>query len=405
MHASEAITGAGTYQGQQVHLTDTGPRHADVAAHPIKEGARYGRPVGRPHLTAAPEPSLGPTTLPGGIIFWTDWSEWQSATYNAGYPYQFAAYRVCLGTSYVDKKIGGNTGWCHANAGPGKQLTLGHCGYLVWYPGNEQTQADLFFNLAQVDDHFTAMIDVESWGGQIGGDHSNQITALADILAGKLSRQRVKVYGNSGDLNSIYPNRPSWLGVIKAGYSSVAPPGPWDGWQYSDGSTQWPAPPDWPRAAPPAGPSDHNAFLGTADQFRTVFGLTGGISMADIQTILDAITALRADVAAIRTDNNNKYQALVQQIGEPTHPSGGIRAQMVDVAGKVADVAGKIEALPKPLTPDQAITAVAAALKQNPTTATLSPDQIKAITDTLTSTLPEYEGTLTVSPKATGATQ
>jgi len=402
MHASEAITGAGTYQGQQVHLADTGPRHADVAAHPIKEGARYGRPVGRPHLTAAPEPSLGPTTLPGGIIFWTDWSEWQSATYAATYPYQFAAYRVCLGTSYVDKKIGGNTGWCHQNAGPGKQLTLGHCGYLVWYPGSEQTQADLFFSLAQVDDHFTAMIDVESWGGQIGGDHSNQITALADILAGRLSKQRVKVYGNSGDLSSIYPNRPSWLGVIKAGYSSVAPPGPWDGWQYSDGSTQWPAPPDWPRSAPPAGPSDHNAFLGTADQFRTVFGLTGAdmpltdAEWARLTTLMHDQATLAVKEVLASNEGRNRLLAATQQ---------GIKSMDVATGQSIGDLTGVVKAQPAPLTADQAIQAVTTALKNNPTTATLSADQVKAITDTLTSTLPEYEGTLTVSPKATGATQ
>ncbi len=184
-----------------------------------------------------------------------------------------AAYRVSLSTTKIDAKVGGNASYCHGALG----LTA-HIGYHVWYPGNESGQADRFFSAMgpNVDDRFVAMIDVESWGGSIRGDHSTQITAFAELLAAKLGHQRVKVYANSGDLASIYPNRPAWVqteGLIRAKYSRTSPPAPWVGWQYTDGQSKWGSRAGYPLASAPFGPCDHNAYLGTLTQFAADFGV------------------------------------------------------------------------------------------------------------------------------------
>lgn len=206
------------------------------------------------------------------IVIWPDVSKWQVPVDNT-FTRPFLMYKISEGTSYVDPHAAVNGSWCHANAGPGKKL-VGHGGYHVWSPGNEQAQADLFFSNAKLSPYFVAMIDVESWGGRITGDHSASVTLLANLFAAKLGQRRVKVYGNSGDLATIDPARPSWLGAVKAGYSSQAPAEPWDGWQYTDGETKWPVPAGWPRASAPFGNCDHNAYFGTVQQFAATWGIS-----------------------------------------------------------------------------------------------------------------------------------
>lgn len=323
--AEHVTDGVDSLAGQPVHLHDYGPRHSDVAVHPVSAGSRHGRTAPAPvpldalaaaadSLTAlyATDPgfvtvSAGqPFADPGVLQLWTDVSEWQGRAYDGSYPHTLAAYRLTLGTTYIDRLAAANTAACHAAAGT--KLT-GHIGYHVWYPGNEAQQGAFMLGQAAIDQWFVAMIDVESWSGQITGDHSGSVTALATWLAGKLgSQKRVKVYGNGGDLATICPNRPPWLGVIKAGYSSVGPAEPWEAWQYSDGATQYPVPAGWPRASAPFGACDHNARFDTAAGTAAAFGIGSGntpggfmpdLTAAEQHALLDMVTGINGVIASI----------------------------------------------------------------------------------------------------------
>lgn len=205
------------------------------------------------------------------VVFWPDVSNYQVKVDNT-FTGPFLMFKVSEGTTYVDPKAAANGSWCLSNCGSGKKL-VGYGGYHVWAPGSEQAQANLFFANVKLNPHLVAMIDVESWGGRNKGDNSASITTLANLFAAKLGQKRVKVYGNSGDLAALYPNRPSWLGVVKASYSSTAPPEPWVGWQYTDGSNTWPVPSGWPRSSAPFGNCDHNAYYGTVQQFAAEYGI------------------------------------------------------------------------------------------------------------------------------------
>ncbi len=205
------------------------------------------------------------------VVFWPDVSHYQVKV-NDQFNRPFLMYKVSEGTTYVDPNAAANGSWCQANSGPGKKM-VGYGGYHVWSPGNEQAQANLFFANARLSSYLVAMIDVESWGGRYTGDHSASITTLANLFAAKLGQRRVKAYANSNDLAQLFPKRPAWLGIVKAGYSSKAPAEPWVGWQYTDGSTTWPTPDGWPRSSAPFGNCDHNAYYGTNAQFAVEYGL------------------------------------------------------------------------------------------------------------------------------------
>jgi GH25 family lysozyme M1 (1,4-beta-N-acetylmuramidase) len=205
------------------------------------------------------------------VVWWPDVSQYQVPV-NDHFTRSFLMFKVTEGTGHVDPHAAANGAWCYANSGKGKKL-VGYGGYHVWYPGNEQAQAEKFFANARLSSCFVAMIDVESWGGRNSGDNSASITALANLFAAKLGQRRVKVYGNSSDLAELFPKRPAWLGIIKANYSSQPPTEPWVGWQYTDGSTTWPIPNGWPRGSAPFGNCDHNAYYGTVAQFAAEYGI------------------------------------------------------------------------------------------------------------------------------------
>jgi hypothetical protein len=322
-------------------------------------------------------------------IIWTDVSEWQAATYDDSYPWPVAAYRVSSGANYVDAKGATNAAWCHRAFLAGK--LIGHIGYHVWAPGNEQAQADRFFALlgANADVGFVAMIDVESWSGQITGDHSAQVQALADAMAARLnSVSRVKIYGNSGDLAAIAPRVSGQYGRIKAGYSSVAPAEPWDGWQYSDGQSVWPIPAGAVRSSPPFGGCDHNIFYGTAADWQSTYGIGDSMSAQEVAD-------LKAYMDAIDQRNNSRYQTLVQLIGEPTHP------QADSIRNNIMKAITGVQGIPAPPSPAE----VAAAVKADPPAASvqLTPEHITAIVDGLIPQLakaaPEYSVSYTASPQ------
>lgn len=183
-----------------------------------------------------------------------DVSEFQQPV-NDTYPHRWLSFRACDG-SYVDRNVGLNLSWALHARSTGR--IDGFTVYVVYRPFKN---ALILANLDRlgVPKDCVVMIDAETWGGQITGDHSVELNQLADALAARQgSRQRVWGYGNRGDLAALWSGRPAWLGVVVASYGGSRPSVPnMVGWQYTDGQYDVPG---LPSSSAPFGPCDHNVF-------------------------------------------------------------------------------------------------------------------------------------------------
>jgi hypothetical protein len=113
-----------------------------------------------------------------------------------------------------------------------------------------------------------AMIDVESWGGQIQGNQSDAINRLHARLAGWLGDpRRVIGYGNRGDLVSLWPTRPPGVALVVAAYGGPIPTYPgMIAHQHGDDVV-----------CDPFGPCDGNtAYDHDVQSLTTALGLSGG---------------------------------------------------------------------------------------------------------------------------------
>jgi hypothetical protein len=236
---------------------------ASVKSDPQREGAA-GRVEG-----AAVAGRAGPAE--GVPTFATDTSYYQ-APVDDTYPHPWVIFRGCDGT-FVDPLFSKNYAWACKAAAAGK--IVGFTVYAVYRPGIDIVQ-QIKGIVGVPDKHLTVMIDVETWGGQIGGNRSSEITRMAEGFASWLgSRKRVLAYANRGDFAVLFPSRPSWLKLVVAGYSSVQPVFPnMIGWQYSDGEARWSVPAGYPRSTPPFGACDHNVFpFHTPQQLAVALGV------------------------------------------------------------------------------------------------------------------------------------
>ena len=286
--------------GKQAHLVDTGPGHEDIAVHDNITITNLGYSLiydGHVEARAAATDGYAPgaglvkralslaSAAATGRVFWMDISEWQTPLTDA-YRRPVVMIRTCLGSSYVDRNLTPNL----TNIINRASRWWAWGAYHVWYPGAQDTQIALIKRcLAPALGHKKLMrklfyvIDLESWAGQISGDHSAELTAFAvriikEVLGG--DRSRLAVYGNQYDLASLYPNPPAWMDntpsgakIIVAGYSSLVPARPHWAWQYSDGESKWAVPSGYPRSTPGIGAGDHNVFVGSKAQFLTSLGL------------------------------------------------------------------------------------------------------------------------------------
>jgi len=193
---------------------------------------------------------------------WADVSEWQAAV-NDSYPYQVLAIRSNDGT-YRDKKFPANYAWATGALDAGRLRAL--IVYCVFRPNWQDTLNTMKTVVGTPHPKIVAMIDVESWGGQITGNQSDPINRLYWGLADWLGNPaRVIGYGNTGDLNALWPNKPPGIRLIVAAYgSNPGYPGKL-GHQFSD---------SYP--TPPFGPCDINSADGyDIDAFSAAVGLTG----------------------------------------------------------------------------------------------------------------------------------
>jgi hypothetical protein len=252
--------------------------------------------------------------------FATDTSYYQRPV-DDSYPHRWVIFRGCDGT-FVDPLFSVNYAWACKAAAAGK--IAGFTVYAVYRPGIDIVQ-QIRGIVGVPDKHMTVMIDVESWGGQIGGNHSGAITSLAEGFAAWLgSRKRVLAYANRGDFAQLYPSRPSWLKLVVAGYSSVQPVfSNMIGWQYSDGEARWSVPAGYPRSSPPFGACDHNVFpFHTPQQLAVALG----VAEASHDTEISNPTPLEGDDDMARFVRSNKTNRiyLVVAARKPQEIHGGM---------------------------------------------------------------------------------
>ncbi|GAC70716.1 hypothetical protein [Gordonia soli] len=202
--------------------------------------------------------------------FYADVSEWQRGV-DDSYPYRMLCIRSNDGT-YRDQKWANNYAWCRRAADAGKLDCF--LVYMVYRQNWQQTLDTFTAQVGTPHPKLIAMVDVESWGGQIGGNQSAGINNLIDGLARFLGdRRRVVAYGNQGDLNSLWPHKPRDTRLVVAGYSRTKPNYPNQiAWQYTDGQGYGPG----PQGCAPFGNCDMNLTDLSPTDFAAACGVNGG---------------------------------------------------------------------------------------------------------------------------------
>lgn len=216
------------------------------------------QPVAVPVPAPLP-PAAAPVAVPGGgpadTVF-ADVSEWQRPI-DDSYPYQAVTIRSNDGT-YRDKNWAQNYRWCRQAADSGRVACF--LVYFVWRP-NWQQSLDTFKDMVgQPHPRMAAMIDLESWGGQIQGDQSDEVNQTYQELAQFMGdARRVVGYGNVFDLNALWPHKPDNLRLVVAAYGrNPQYPGK-IAHQYTDGKGYGHG---LPEGAPPFGNCDMNSADG-----------------------------------------------------------------------------------------------------------------------------------------------
>lgn len=209
------------------------------------------------------------------VSYGTDVSYFQAKISNA-YKRAFVIFRACDG-SFVDPNAVANNTWCKANVGKRRGLAVLRVFgvYGVYEPGVD-TAGVMQRTLGAAHAKQFAMLDVESWGGKITGDHSTEIQAQVDSLTKWVGNNpaRVVVYGNLSDLASIAPKLHPDVSFIVAGYSATRPVHTrMIGWQYSDGTTRWQHPAGAPISSAPFGNCDHDMLLAKPTMLPALFGM------------------------------------------------------------------------------------------------------------------------------------
>jgi hypothetical protein len=181
---------------------------------------------------------------------WADVSVWQKPV-NDSYPHPLFAFRSNDGAGYRDPNFGANRTWADGAVASGK--LVGYIVYYVYRPGSNSV-GTLQAMVGNPSPHMAVMMDIENWGGQIRGNQSTGINADHDRLAQWLGNPaRVVGYGNVGDLNNLWPQKPLGVRLVVASYgANPGYPGKF-AHQYADNYN-----------SPPFGPCDINSADGMA---------------------------------------------------------------------------------------------------------------------------------------------
>jgi hypothetical protein len=196
-----------------------------------------------------------------------DVSENNDVTIDSSYDLPFFMFRLVNEFGNIDELAADNLAGARKLFDAGKLVNFG--GYVNPGHASNQTFLDAIDNLA-FPRGAVIMLDAEHWPGEgpnggdlISGDHSSQFNDLATNVRARQGGRADLVwgYGNRGDLSSLWPSRPSWLGVVVASYNTNSPDDDTAGcvgWQYTDGAqgntaNRW--------STPPFGHCDHNLMF------------------------------------------------------------------------------------------------------------------------------------------------
>jgi hypothetical protein len=169
--------------------------------------------------TTAEIPVTHPTleVTPMTDTIYADVSEWQRSVDNS-YPDRVLCIRSNDGT-HRDEKWSTNYEWCKRRCDEGALDFF--IVYFVWRPNWQQAVATHKDLVGQPHPRMAVMIDVETWGGQIRGDQSAGINGAYAALADWLGNpRRVIGYGNRGDLDELWPQKPDGLRLVMAAYGT-----------------------------------------------------------------------------------------------------------------------------------------------------------------------------------------
>lgn len=147
---------------------------------------------------------------------WADISEFQTPV-NNNYPYQILCIRSNDG-SYQDKHFAANRAWCDQAVASGK-LAM----YIVYYFFRPTMTgfSTLKARVGTPNPKMAVMIDVESDGGNVSGNQSGNINSEFNQAASWLGdARRVIGYGNVGDLDNLWPQKPAGIRLVVAAYGS-----------------------------------------------------------------------------------------------------------------------------------------------------------------------------------------
>lgn len=187
---------------------------------------------------------------------YADVSEWQTGV-DDSYPHRVLSIRSNDGT-HRDRRWATNYRWCRRNADTGR-LTF-FIVYFVWRPNWRETVATFKDQVREPHPKMAVMLDVESWGGQIRGDHWAGINAAHREVAEFVgSPARVLGYGNVADLDTLWPRKSPGVRLVVAAYGHNPPYPGKVAHQYTDGSGHGGG---LPEGAPPFGNCDMNSADG-----------------------------------------------------------------------------------------------------------------------------------------------
>lgn len=203
---------------------------------------------------------------------WADFSEFQVVV-NDLYPYRVVSFRANDGT-YRDGHFTANMVWAKSALARGQVDIV--MVYAVYEPDNEAWAETLMAMIGAPFPELCLMLDVESWGGRIFGDHSADLNAGYAKLAKWLNRagKGVLGYGNVSDLNNLWRSKPTGCRLVVAAYG-FNPPYPGKiAHQYADNAS-----------VPPFGRADINS----AD----------GLSVADLAAALGIVIGSPVNVPPV----------------------------------------------------------------------------------------------------------
>ena len=230
---------------------------ATLESGPIPKGAGYMTTRERRRRIPTRRILTG-AVAPITYTLFADVSEFQPVV-DDRYPYEVLSIRVSDGT-YRDHNFAANYAWMRAALDDGR-LTFGIV-YTYCRP-NWQANADTVRAMIDANGglhpRVALMLDAEQ-GGNPRGNASDWLNALHHDLATYTgSAARIIGYGNVGDLNSMWPDKPRGIRLIIASYGSNPDYPGKVAHQYTDGSGYSSG---LPQGAPPFGRCDMNSADG-----------------------------------------------------------------------------------------------------------------------------------------------